>query len=97
MDLKIFPRQLRLEIFASGKVVSMRSVAPLSPSFVAEIGGLDLTQPLDDQIVNAVAQAFEAHPVLIFPKQDINDDRQIAFSEIFGVLETTKPGTVGTG
>ena len=75
----------------------MRSVAPLSPTFAAEIEGLDLTQPLDDQIGNAVAQAFEAHPVLIFPKQDINDDRQIAFSEIFGVLETTKPGTVGTG
>lgn len=97
MDLKIFPRQLRLEIFASGKVVSMRSVAPLSPTFAAEIEGLDLTQPLDDQIGNAVAQAFEAHPVLIFPKQDIDDDRQIAFSEVFDVLETTKPGTVGTG
>ena len=25
------------------------------------------------------------------------DDQQLAFSEMFGALETTKPGTVGTG
>ena len=37
------------------------------------------------------------HPVLIFPNQDIDDDQQIAFSEIFGALETTKPGTVDAG
>ena len=75
----------------------MLSVRPLSLTFAAEFLGLHLSQPVDDQIDNALAQAFAAHPVLIFTEQDVDDDQPIAFSKMFGALETTKPGTVGTG
>jgi len=66
------------------------TVRPLTPVFGAEITNIDLTRPLDDATFAEVEKAFETHSVLVFPKQFLDDESQIAFSRRFGALETTQ-------
>jgi alpha-ketoglutarate-dependent 2,4-dichlorophenoxyacetate dioxygenase len=66
------------------------TVRPLTPVFGAEITGVDLTAPLDDATFAAVEDAFETYSVLVFPRQNLDDEAQIAFSRRFGDLETTQ-------
>ena len=83
--------------YIAHKNTHMVELSPLSPSFVARLTGVDLTQEIDDDSWHVVEAAHHRHPVLVLPDQTISDDQQVAFSERFGVLETTKPGTVGSG
>lgn len=62
---------------------------PLHPLFGAEIRGLDLRQPLDDETFAAVLDAFHQYSVLLFRGQNITDEQQVAFSRRFGELEKT--------
>ncbi len=64
-------------------------VNPITPDFAAEIGGIDLREPLDKQTVTAVSDAINKAGVLIFHDQSITDEQQRAFSRNFGDLETT--------
>ena len=66
------------------------TVRQLTPVFGAEITHVDLTRPLDDATFAEVEKAFETYSVLVFPRQNLNDERQIAFSKRFGALETTQ-------
>ena len=78
------------------------TVKRLHPLFAAEIGGADLTLPLDDATWRAIEDAFEEYSVLVFRDQRLDDEHQIAFSRRFGDLESTvasagnkgKPATV---
>lgn len=65
------------------------SVRRLGRSFFAEVTGVDLRARLSDADFRAVLAALHEHAVLVLPGQDIDDDRQIAFSERFGPLETS--------
>ena len=73
------------------------TVTPLHPLFAARVGGLDLTQDLDDATFSTVQNAFERYSVLVFPDQTISDAQQIRFSERFGPLEATRAGANGAG
>jgi taurine dioxygenase len=53
----------------------------------AEIGGIDLSQPLDDATFAALEDAFYQNSVLVFRGQDLPPERHIAFSRRFGPLE----------
>jgi alpha-ketoglutarate-dependent 2,4-dichlorophenoxyacetate dioxygenase len=66
------------------------TIRPLTPVFGAEITGVDLARPLDAATFADVEDAFETYSVLVFPKQNLDDDAQIAFSSRFGALETTQ-------
>lgn len=61
----------------------------LHPLFGVEIGGVDLAAPLNDATFAAIRAAFEAHSLLLFRDQVLDDDAQVAFSRRFGPLETT--------
>ena len=69
----------------------------LHPLFAVEIAGVDLAAPVDDATFAEIRAAFEAHSVLVFPGQTLDDARQIAFSERFGPLETMLLGSMGAG
>lgn len=69
----------------------------LHPFFAAEVTGLDVAAPLSDAVFADVEAAFRRNSVLVFRDQRITDDQQIAFSDRFGDLETTKVGTAGAG
>lgn len=65
------------------------TIRPLTPVFGAEITGIDLNH-LDAAGFATVETAFEDYSVLVFPRQKLDDDAQIAFSSRFGELETTQ-------
>src|SRR3954452_13820934 len=64
------------------------TVAPVSGVVGAEIGGVDLAQPLDDSTVAELRQAFVAHHVLFFRDQNLTPEAQIRFGRCFGELDT---------
>ncbi|MDX1440668.1 MAG: TauD/TfdA family dioxygenase, partial [Rubricoccaceae bacterium] len=64
-------------------------IKALHPLFGAEIVGLDLREPLDEQTFAQVLDAFNTYSVLLFRGQDITDEQHVAFSRRFGELEET--------
>jgi len=70
---------------------------PLHRLFGAIVEGVDVTKPIHDETFTELQNALTEFSVLVFPGQEINDAQQIAFSQRFGPLETTKVGTRGTG
>ena len=75
----------------------MIRITPLHPLFGAEVVGLDLTYAQGPETLSKITEAFADYSVLVFRDQEITDSQQIAFSECFGALETTKAGTPGSG
>jgi alpha-ketoglutarate-dependent 2,4-dichlorophenoxyacetate dioxygenase len=65
------------------------TVHNITPDFAAEIGGVDLREPLDRDTVAAISDAINHAGVLVFHDQFITDEQQQAFSRNFGELETT--------
>ena len=63
-------------------------VTPRHPHIGAEITGIDLREDLAPEIFAAVESAFNRHAVLVFPRQPLSDEQQMAFSRRFGPLET---------
>ena len=43
-----------------------------------------------------IIDLFDEHSLIVIKKQKINEQEQINFTKIFGELEITKPGTLGT-
>lgn len=62
------------------------SIEPLTGVLGAEIGGLDLGQPLDDHTVAALRAALNENHVLVFRDQSLTPDQQMAFGRRFGDL-----------
>jgi alpha-ketoglutarate-dependent 2,4-dichlorophenoxyacetate dioxygenase len=66
------------------------TIMPITPDFAAEVGDVDLSQPLGADDFAAVAAAFWKYAVLIFPGQDITPEAQLAFAARFGPVETER-------
>ena len=66
------------------------TISPITPHFAAEIGDVDLTQPIPDTDFSAIANAFWKYSVLVFPDQDISQQQQLAFAERFGPIENER-------
>src|SRR6516225_5542058 len=65
------------------------TVYPITPSFAAEIGDVDLARPIDPTDVQAIKDAFTQYAVLIFPDQHLSQDQHLDFARHFGPLETS--------
>jgi len=65
------------------------TVLPITRSFGAEVGDLDLREPLTPGDLGAVRQAFAAYAVLVFPAQELTAEQHLAFASNFGPLERT--------
>ena len=63
------------------------SIAPLTPIIGAEIGNIDLRQPLDTATQRELRQALLDWKVLFFRDQDITTEQHLAFAGAFGELE----------
>jgi alpha-ketoglutarate-dependent 2,4-dichlorophenoxyacetate dioxygenase len=63
-------------------------VQPLHPLFVAEVAGVDLTEPITENVFAEIHAAFDRYAVLVFHGQALTDEQQVAFSKLFGPLET---------
>jgi alpha-ketoglutarate-dependent 2,4-dichlorophenoxyacetate dioxygenase len=65
------------------------TVCPVTPSFAAEIGDVDLSKPIAPPDLKAIKDAFAKYAVLIFPEQRLSADQHLDFARLFGPLETT--------
>ena len=61
---------------------------PVSPALGAEIGGVDLSQPLGDDVIAEIRQAWLEYRVVFFRDQDITPEQHLAFARRFGDLAT---------
>ncbi len=69
----------------------------LHPLYGVEIGGVDVTRPVDARTFGQIRAAFEEHSVVLFRDQPMDDTKQIAFSELFGPLEISGSANPGVG
>jgi taurine dioxygenase len=65
----------------------MISVKRIGKRFAAEISGVHLSTPLDDETFAQVAKAFFDNEVVVFRDQRLTPAQQIAFTRRFGPLE----------
>jgi alpha-ketoglutarate-dependent 2,4-dichlorophenoxyacetate dioxygenase len=65
------------------------TVCPITPRFVAEIGDVDLSDPLSSADLAAIKEAFAKYAVLVFPGQHLSSEQHLDFARQFGPLETT--------
>ena len=59
-------------------------IVPLSDAMGAEIRGIDLRQPLNEQARRVVTQAWFDHVIILFRDQDISFEQQRDFAANFG-------------
>jgi taurine dioxygenase len=68
------------------------SVTKLHPIIGAEIGGVDLSRPLDEETVRQIKDAWHKHTVLVFRDQKLSEDDQARFASHFGpIAKRVKP------
>ncbi len=65
------------------------AIKQVHPLFVGEVSGIDLRRPLAPDTFHMISGALDRFAVLIFREQPIDDEQQIAFSRLFGPLETS--------
>ncbi len=63
------------------------AIKDMTPGFVGEVSGIDLTKPLTTEDVAAIEAGMDRCAVLVFHDQQLTDEQQIAFSLNFGALE----------
>ena len=73
-------------------------IRKLHPEIGAEIIGVSMIDVAQSaEAYQFVRAAFEEHSVLLFRRQTIGDDMQVAYSAKFGPLETAKAASIGEG
>ncbi|WP_428485082.1 TauD/TfdA dioxygenase family protein [Rhodopila sp.] len=75
----------------------MPTTTALHPLFAARVAGIDIGQPVSAADAAWLRDALDRWSVLVFAAPSITDDSQVAFSETFGTLETTRAGANGAG
>jgi alpha-ketoglutarate-dependent taurine dioxygenase len=61
-------------------------VRPMNSTIGAQIDGVDLSRPMDEQTWQEIRQAFADYLVIFFPNQALSHEQHLAFSERFGPL-----------
>jgi alpha-ketoglutarate-dependent 2,4-dichlorophenoxyacetate dioxygenase len=62
-------------------------IRPVNPAFVAEMGGIDLCQPITDAAIGAIWSAIDQYAVLVIRDQCLTDAQLRDFAARFGPLE----------
>ena len=61
------------------------NVQPVSDALGAEITGIDISLPLDAEVVEEIRKAFLSYMVIFFQNQVITPQQQLNFAEQFGI------------
>ena len=62
-------------------------IIPTGAAIGAEIRGVDLARPIDDETFAAIERAYNDHAVIFFRDQHITPPQQVAFTRRFGEIE----------
>ncbi len=63
------------------------TVEPILPRFGAEVSGVDITRPLDEQTRRAIIETQNRYGVTVWRHTGLDDETHIAFSRNFGYIE----------
>jgi alpha-ketoglutarate-dependent 2,4-dichlorophenoxyacetate dioxygenase len=63
------------------------AIYPFRETFAAEVGDVNLAEPLSDTVFEEIRQAFWKYAVLVFPGQNLTPEQHLAFSARFGPVE----------
>lgn len=75
-------------------MIAIPETRPLTPNFGAQIVGLDLRETLHKNVVVELRSLLRERGLLLFRKQDITAQQQIAFLSVFGnVLDEARDGS----
>lgn len=66
------------------------TIAPLGNAVGAEIRGVDLRQPLDASMKEAILEVWHEYMLLLFRVQELTEEQQLAFASTFGPLGVRK-------
>ena len=64
------------------------SIRKLHPCFAAEVAGVDLRVPLDENLVREVRGAIDRYAVLVFHGEPLTQEQQVNFARSIGTVET---------
>ena len=70
------------------------AIRDLTPGFVGEVSGIDITAPLDPGQVAALEAGMDRYAVLVFHDQHLTDEQQMAFTRNFGAIEDARGGNI---
>ena len=73
-------------VIAYGTIMTV-SIHPFDTALGAEVRGLDLSRPIDDDSAAMVREAYAEHSVLLIRDQELTPQQHIEFSRHFGKLE----------
>jgi taurine dioxygenase len=62
------------------------TATPLTSTLGARVDGVDLKQPIGDELAETIRQLLAEHAVLVFRNQGLDDEQQRAVAAIFGPL-----------
>jgi alpha-ketoglutarate-dependent 2,4-dichlorophenoxyacetate dioxygenase len=65
------------------------TVHPVTSDFVAEIGDVDLSVPLNPDTVQPIKDAFSKYAVLVFPDQHLTPEQHLDVAAHFGPVQTS--------
>src|SRR4051794_22135451 len=71
--------------------MSTLTIEPVAGHIGAQISGVDLSGPLDDDTVARIRTALLAYKVVFFRAQHLDHGQQIAFARRFGELTHAHP------
>ncbi|MFK7943379.1 MAG: TauD/TfdA dioxygenase family protein [Paracoccaceae bacterium] len=63
------------------------TVEPLHEAFGARITEIDLSAPLEEEVMEGIREVIDLHSFVHFPDQPFDDDRQLAFTRRLGEPE----------
>jgi taurine dioxygenase len=64
--------------------ITSLQISPLSPAIGVEIGGIDLSQDLDPEVVTEIRRAWCDNSIMLFRGQDLTDEDQFRFARTLG-------------
>ena len=76
---------------SAAETISRVSVTRPHALIGAEIGGVDLSRPLDDETIREIKDAWHKHTVLVFRGQNLSEDDQRRFASCFGPVAKRVP------
>lgn len=65
------------------------AIRQIGPCLAGEVDGIDLRQPLDAADIAAIHAGMDRYAVLVFHRQDIDNEQQLAFTRSLGEIELT--------
>ncbi len=65
------------------------AIRQIGPCLAGEVDGIDMRRPLTAAEVAEIHAGMDRYAVLVFHKQDIDDDQQLAFTRSLGEIEMT--------